>query len=98
MSEIDGQVGNSLTATLQCVFQLCGSLVVISIVTPIIMLAIPPMSLMYWLIQQYYIRTSTVLKRLGSTARSPIYQHFSESLHGASSIRAMQLQDRFVVE
>ncbi|KAG0052602.1 hypothetical protein BGZ83_002372 [Gryganskiella cystojenkinii] len=98
MTEIDESVSNSVTATLQCALSLVGSLVVISIVTPMIMLAIPPMSLIYWIVQEYYVRTSTVLKRLQSKAKSPIYQHFTESLHGASSIRAMQLQDRFIIE
>ncbi|GJJ71378.1 ATP-binding cassette, subfamily C (CFTR/MRP), member 1 [Entomortierella parvispora] len=98
MSEIDDHVSNCLTASLQCILNMVGSLVVVAVATPMIMLAIPPMALIYWIVQEYYIRTSTVLKRLESKTKSPIYQHFTESLHGCSSIRAMNLQDRFVTE
>ena len=98
MAEIDEHVSNGIIAVLQCSLNMLGSLTVVAVATPMIMLALPPMALLYWVVQEYYIRTSTVLKRLESKAKSPIYQHFTESLHGCSSIRAMQLQDRFVTE
>ena len=31
-----------------------------------------------------------------SVSKSPVYQHFNESLNGVSTIRAMAVQDRFV--
>jgi len=50
------------------------------------------------LLQRFYVATSRQLKRLDSASRSPIYTHFQESVMGASSIRAYQKQDNFVLE
>ncbi|KAF7558692.1 hypothetical protein G7046_g5461 [Stylonectria norvegica] len=74
------------------------TLVVISVSTPAFVLLIIPLSLMYYWIQRYYLRTSRELKRLDSVSRSPIYAHFQESLGGISTIRAYRQQPRFELE
>lgn len=74
------------------------TLVVISVGTPAFVAVIIPLSLMYYWIQRYYLRTSRELKRLDSVSRSPIYAHFQESLGGISTIRAYRQQDRFELE
>ncbi|KAJ1479973.1 P-loop containing nucleoside triphosphate hydrolase protein, partial [Baffinella frigidus] len=43
----------------------------------------------------YFRRTYRELKRLDATTRSPIYAHFTESLGGVASIRALSLLDQF---
>ncbi|KEY64333.1 hypothetical protein S7711_09599 [Stachybotrys chartarum IBT 7711] len=71
---------------------------VISVSTPAFIALILPLSLAYYLIQRYYLRTSRELKRLDSVSRSPIYAHFQESLGGISTIRAYRQQQRFELE
>ncbi|KAF9582973.1 hypothetical protein BGW38_010496 [Lunasporangiospora selenospora] len=67
-----------------------GTLFVIAYSTPLFLLMIPPLMLAYLLIQNYYIKTTASVKRLQSVSKSPMYQHFSESLAGVSSIRVMK--------
>ncbi|KAF9272689.1 hypothetical protein BGZ88_004497 [Linnemannia elongata] len=49
------------------------------------------------MVQVYYIASSRSLKRIDSVSRSPIYQHFSETLTGVSTIRAMNVGPRFIL-
>jgi ATP-binding cassette, subfamily C (CFTR/MRP), member 1 len=74
------------------------TLVVISFATPAFIALILPMSLLYYWVQRYYLRTSRELKRLDSVSRSPIYAHFQESLGGISTIRAYRQHGRFELE
>lgn len=74
------------------------TLAVISVGLPWFLTLIIPLSLMYYWIQRYYLRTSRELKRLDSVSRSPIYAHFQESLGGISTIRAYRQQERFELE
>ncbi|KAG0204385.1 Multidrug resistance-associated protein 1 [Mortierella sp. GBA30] len=52
----------------------------------------------YWTIQVCFLRISNAAVRLYSVSKSPVYQHFNESLNGVSSIRASLMQDRFIKE
>jgi ABC-type multidrug transport system fused ATPase/permease subunit len=45
-----------------------------------------------------YLRSSVELKRLESISRSPIFQHFGETLNGVSTIRAYGDEQRFIRE
>lgn len=45
--------------------------------------------------QKFYIPTASQLKRMESVTRSPVFNHFSETVTGASVIRAYKVQERF---
>jgi ABC-type multidrug transport system fused ATPase/permease subunit len=70
----------------------------ISIGTPVVLAVILPLAIIYYLFQRIYISTSRQLKRIDSTSRSPIYNHFSETVNGATSIRAYGVSDKFIQE
>ncbi|ETN40306.1 uncharacterized protein HMPREF1541_04582 [Cyphellophora europaea CBS 101466] len=71
---------------------------VIAVSTPVILVVVLPLGVVYVVYQKYYLRTSRELKRLDSVSRSPIYAHFQESLGGVSTIRAYRQQGRFALE
>ncbi|XP_074945349.1 ATP-binding cassette sub-family C member 10 isoform X7 [Phalacrocorax aristotelis] len=108
-----GRILNRVSSDLYCVddslpfilnifmanmYGLLGMLVIITYGLPWIVLVLLPLTALYFSIQRYYRRTSRELKRLYSVTLSPIYTHFSETLSGLSSIRAMRATQRFELE
>jgi ABC-type multidrug transport system fused ATPase/permease subunit len=79
-------------------FQILVAFTIISFETPLILAPIFPLLLFYYLFQRLYIPTSRQLRRIESTSRSPIYNHFSETVNGATSIRAYGSCDQFIEE
>jgi ABC-type multidrug transport system fused ATPase/permease subunit len=70
----------------------------ISIANAYILIAILPLMILYYFIQKVYIATSRQLRRIDSTSRSPVYNHFSETISGVSSIRAFGASRKFIKE
>ncbi|KAL5019777.1 hypothetical protein ScPMuIL_002669 [Solemya velum] len=95
---IDNNLPITIRMWLNSFFATLSTLIVISYSTPIFLAVVIPIGALYYLIQKFYIPTSRQLKRMESTTRSPIYSHFSETISGASTIRAYGQQDRFIQE
>ncbi|XP_071834475.1 ATP-binding cassette sub-family C member 10-like isoform X2 [Apostichopus japonicus] len=72
-----------------------GALVVTCVGLPWFILVLIPIAIYYYFIQNYYRLTSRELKRIYSITMSPIYAHFSESLAGLTTIRALRASQRF---
>ncbi|KAF9089740.1 hypothetical protein BGX23_006468 [Mortierella sp. AD031] len=79
-------------------FTVLGTLVIISTTLPIFIATLPFLFGFYVLIQVYYVRTSRAMTHVHAIARSPLFQHFNETLAGVSTIRAMNQEQRFVQE
>ncbi len=96
------RVDEVLARTLNMLFVNTGraafTLGVITASTPVFLVLIVPLGVVYLAYQKYYLRTSRELKRLDSVSRSPIYAHFQESLGGITTIRAYRQQGRFALE
>ncbi|KAF9430037.1 hypothetical protein BGZ94_008563 [Podila epigama] len=75
-----------------------GSLIVIAVATPWFLVVVPPVMVAYYYLQLYYIASSRAFKRIESITKSPMYQHFSETLSGVTTIRAMGYEQRFIEE
>ncbi|XP_027847516.1 multidrug resistance-associated protein 1 isoform X2 [Aphis gossypii] len=82
----------------RCLIMVTGTLVVISYSTPVFTAVIIPIGIIYYFIQRFYVATSRQLKRLESVSRSPIYSHFSETVTGATSIRAYGAETKFILQ
>ncbi|KAF9302959.1 Multidrug resistance-associated protein 1 [Mortierella antarctica] len=94
----DNTVPWAFMSTLMSGFSVLGTIIVLAATTPIFLAMVPPLFICFVVVQLYYIRSSRSLKRLDSTSRSPVYQHFTETLVGVSTIRAMGVDDRFIAE
>ncbi|KAM9608318.1 ATP-binding cassette sub-family C member 10 isoform 3-T11 [Morphnus guianensis] len=95
---VDDSLPFILNIFLANMYGLLGMLVIITYGLPWIGLVLLPLAALYFSIQRYYRRTSRELKRLYSVTLSPVYTHFSETLSGLSSIRAMRATQRFELE
>ena len=63
---------------------------------PIFGIALVPLLILYYFVQQFYRSTSRELKRIDSITRSPLYANFTETMQGLSTIRAYSEQKRFI--
>ncbi|KAI8996148.1 P-loop containing nucleoside triphosphate hydrolase protein [Gaertneriomyces semiglobifer] len=73
-----------------------GTIVVISIVVPYLLLLLLPMSVGYFFVQRFYRASTREMKRLESTERSPMVAQFSETLAGLSVIHTYKATARFL--
>ncbi|OWK61256.1 Multidrug resistance-associated protein 7 [Lonchura striata] len=95
---VDDSLPFILNIFLANIYGLLGMLVIMTYGLPWIGLVLLPLAVVYFFIQRYYRFTSRELKRLCSVTLSPIYTHFSETLSGLSTIRAMRATKRFELE
>ncbi|GMR45589.1 hypothetical protein PMAYCL1PPCAC_15784, partial [Pristionchus mayeri] len=85
---IDTQMLMNTRSFVQCVYSIITTLTMIVISTPLFVVVIIPLAVIYFFFLRFYVPTSRQLKRLESVNRSPVYSHFGETIQGAASIRA----------
>jgi len=96
VDEADSQLRQSLQMMIRCVVQVLSTLALITFVTGgYLGIALVPILSMYYYMLQLYRRTSRELQRLDSVSKSPIFNNFSETLQGLSSVRAFGKQSLF---
>ncbi|KAG0006856.1 hypothetical protein BGZ65_002794 [Modicella reniformis] len=96
MSTIDDEVSNTLQNLFACVTTITGIIIIISVNMPLFMVAAVFIVMVYAIIAAYYVPISRDLKRLNSNSKSPILNHFNETLKGIATIRAYGFQKRFL--
>uniref|UniRef100_A0A668AKG9 Multidrug resistance-associated protein 1 n=1 Tax=Myripristis murdjan TaxID=586833 RepID=A0A668AKG9_9TELE len=95
---IDSVIPSIIKMFMGSMFNVLGACVIILIATPLVAIIIPPLGLLYFFVQRFYVSSSRQLKRLESVSRSPVYTHFNETLLGTTVIRAFGEQHRFISE
>ncbi|XP_040186825.1 ATP-binding cassette sub-family C member 3 isoform X2 [Rana temporaria] len=93
---IDEVIPPTILMFLATFFTSLSTMIVIVSSTPLFAVVIIPLAFVYVFVQRFYVATSRQLKRLESVSRSPIYSHFSETITGASIIRAYGRQTSFI--
>uniref|UniRef100_A0A8D2LF88 ATP binding cassette subfamily C member 3 n=1 Tax=Varanus komodoensis TaxID=61221 RepID=A0A8D2LF88_VARKO len=93
---IDEVIPPTILMFLGTFFTSVSTMLVIIVSTPLFAVVIVPLAILYFFAQRFYVATSRQLKRLESISRSPIYSHFSETVTGASVIRAYKREKSFV--
>ncbi|XP_042554225.1 multidrug resistance-associated protein 1 isoform X2 [Dipodomys spectabilis] len=96
LDTVDSMIPQVIKMYMGSLFNVVGACVIILLATPIAAVIIPPLGLVYFFVQRFYVASSRQLKRLESVSRSPVYSHFNETLLGVSVIRAFEDQERFV--
>lgn len=92
---IDDSLPFILNILLAQLFALLGSICISLYALPWLGLIIAPLCPIYLDIQSKYRNASRDVKRLSSNALSPLYAHFTETLQGLTTIRAMRASQRF---
>ncbi|KAF9391917.1 hypothetical protein CPB97_005044 [Podila verticillata] len=98
ISEIDMTLPLTLLNGIFIIFMMMAMFGLCIAASPYFAIMIPPLSYVYYRMGGFYLVSSRELKRLDSSARSPLYAHYAETLAGLVTIRAFHDSDRFAVE
>ncbi|XP_062035577.1 multidrug resistance-associated protein 1 [Lepus europaeus] len=96
LDTVDSMIPQVIKMFMGSLFSVVGACIIVLLATPIAAIVIPPLGLVYFFVQRFYVASSRQLKRLESVSRSPVYSHFNETLLGVSVIRAFEEQERFI--
>ena len=91
----ESSIPSSIESLLDCSLSLLSTIIIVSSSTPLILVALIPIIIVYVLVQRYFVPSNTQLKRMQAASRSPIYAHFSETQAGVVTVRAYKLTDKF---
>jgi ABC-type multidrug transport system fused ATPase/permease subunit len=96
VSTVDENIERSIGMWFICMLRVISTLCVVIYTVPWVVPCLVPLMVFYYFVQRFYIATSRQLKRLESVSRSPIYNHFGESVSGISTIRAFNKIPEFI--
>lgn len=85
---VDGELPMALLETVSAGLVALVQMVLIAVASPYVAISYPFIMGILYLVQKYYLRTSRQLRFLDLEAKSPLYTHFLETLHGLATIRA----------
>ena len=98
METVDQETSWVLISVFSDILTVTTIVILISVITPAFLIAGAVITAIFTVIGIAYLRSSVELKRLESVSRSPIFQHFGETLNGVSTIRAYGDEQRFIRE
>ncbi|KAI9139943.1 P-loop containing nucleoside triphosphate hydrolase protein [Paraphysoderma sedebokerense] len=96
MEQVDIGLMHMINNFISIMFGMASEIILVGAVTPAFLIAAPFIGYLYFVICDYYLKTTRELKRFDSVSRSPVYSHFSETLAGVSVIRAYRVEKAFI--
>lgn len=87
VASMDGQLSTLLRASLESAIQLLYRIAAVSTVMPVFMVPAFFTCLVGIVLAEMYTRAAVVTKRLYSSAQSPVFSHFADTLAGLSVVR-----------
>ncbi|EFJ44543.1 ABC transporter, partial [Volvox carteri f. nagariensis] len=78
-----------------CVMRLLATILFLCILQPAFVGVVVPLTVIYFILQKYFRRSSIELQRIDSVTRSPVYANFAETMAGLDTLRAYRMQERF---
>uniref|UniRef100_A0A7S0EXI0 ATP-dependent transporter ycf16 n=1 Tax=Hanusia phi TaxID=3032 RepID=A0A7S0EXI0_9CRYP len=94
MDGLDFSLRTAIHMAMDMVVTLIGSLFLLCLREPPLILAFTVLFFVYREIQKLFEKAATELKRLDSTTKSPIFTLFSQTVDGISTIRPLKLEDK----
>ncbi|KAL7928726.1 putative ABC multidrug transporter [Trichoderma chlorosporum] len=98
MTIIDQALPASSFNALRDTFNIVTEIAIITSGAQYVALIIPFCMVALYYVQTFYLRTSRQIRHLDLEAKSPLYTHFSETLSGLVTIRAMGWKQNFIQE
>ena len=98
MKAIDEQLISQLSGALSLLFMMVSVLATMIVILPWIIVVLIPLFVFYGWIQLVYRNTARELKRYDSKTQSPVFNYFSETVNGLSTIRAFKSEARLMSE
>uniref|UniRef100_A0A2K6H0T0 ATP-binding cassette sub-family C member 6 n=1 Tax=Propithecus coquereli TaxID=379532 RepID=A0A2K6H0T0_PROCO len=93
---VDVDIPDKLRSLLTFAFGLLEVILVVVVATPLAIVAIVPLLLLYAVFQSLYVASSCQLKRLESASYSSVCSHVAETFQGSAVVRAFRAQGPFV--
>ncbi|KAM9999108.1 hypothetical protein ACTFIZ_002667 [Dictyostelium cf. discoideum] len=94
---IDNLIATSISTFLTLMLTVIATIILVSIIVPFLLIPLAPISIIFFFLQYFYRYTSRGLQRIEAITRSPIFNHFSETLNGVVSIRAYKKQQENIL-
>ncbi|XP_074034745.1 ATP-binding cassette sub-family C member 4 isoform X2 [Leptinotarsa decemlineata] len=98
MGAVDEIFPGVLCHSIQIALTLAGILINIAISNPFMIVVIIVLGCGFLKISQLYISTAAAVKRLESTAKSPVFSHINSTLNGMTTIRASKVEQLLINE
>ena len=98
LDSIDMTIPSTLRQIISVLLRVMGTLYILATTNVWFLIIVPPIAIILFLVERYYIVTNRQVKRLEAKTRSPIYSLFGETIAGSSLIRAYKAEEYFIAK